>query len=180
MININICTMSGRSNMANKKYHTEEERLEAIKVSKRKYQQKWRECNPEYIKHWREENKEKTRVTIRNYEKNRRSLDPLFKFSHSIRNLINGSFKRKNCKKPLKTEQILGCSIEEFKNYIMSKCPKEVTLENFNRYEYHLDHIIPLVCASSEEEIIKLCHYTNLQPLWCKDNLIKSGKNNIK
>ncbi len=162
--------------MANLKYHTEEERLEAIKTSKRKYQKKWKEANPEYISKWRDQNKERITITGNKYEKQRRQIDPVYKFSRDIRSLINGSFKRKGSKKPIKTEQILGCSINEFKNYIISKCTEGVTLEDFKREGYHIDHIIPLSIANSEEEILKLCHYTNLQPMWCKENLIKSDK----
>jgi hypothetical protein len=168
--------MSGKSNMASKKHHTEEERLEAIKVSKRKYQEKYRKINPDYVKNWIIDNKENIRKTSNQYRINKRKSDLLFKFSCDVRSLIGGSFRRRGCKKPIKTEQILGCSIKEFQNYIISKCPEGTTLENFNMYEYHIDHIIPLSSAKTEEEIIKLCHYTNLQPLWCKDNLMKSNK----
>jgi hypothetical protein len=168
--------MNGRSNMASKKYHTEEERLEAIKSSKRKYQEKYRKRNAEYIKIWISNNKENIRKTSNQYRVNKRKKDPLFKFSCDVRALIGGSFRRRNCKKPMKTEQILGCSIKEFQEYIISKCPEGTTLDNFNMYEYHIDHIIPLSSANSVEEVIKLCHYTNLQPLWCSDNLKKSDK----
>jgi hypothetical protein len=45
-----------------------------------------------------------------------------------------------------------------------------------NRDEWHIDHIIPLSSANSEEELYKLCHYTNLQPLWAEENIKKSNK----
>jgi hypothetical protein len=45
-----------------------------------------------------------------------------------------------------------------------------------NRSEWHLDHIIPLSSAKTEEELYKLCHYTNLQPLWAVENMKKGNK----
>ena len=40
----------------------------------------------------------------------------------------------------------------------------------------HIDHIIPLCTVNTKEEIIKLCHYSNLQLLKAKDNLEKKDK----
>jgi hypothetical protein len=178
MKNISTSIENGGGKMAYKKHHTEEERLDAIRASKRKYQEEYRKRNPEQKNNWRINNIERVREYGNAYDKHRRKIDPVYKFSGDIRSLIGGSFRRKGSKKPIKTEKILGCSIEEFKNYIISKCPEGVTLENFSRYGYHIDHIIPLASANSEEEILKLCHFTNLQPLWCKENLIKSDKLN--
>jgi hypothetical protein len=45
-----------------------------------------------------------------------------------------------------------------------------------NRDKWHIDHIIPLASAKSPEEVEKLCHYTNLQPLWASDNMSKGAK----
>ena len=147
-----------------------------IRASKRKYQKGYRERNPDQKNNWRVNNIEKVREYIRIYEKSKRSIDPVYKFSRDIRSLIGGSFRRKGSIKPFKTEEVLGCSISEFQKYILDKCPIGVTLDDFNRYGYHIDHVIPLASAKSEEEILTLCHYKNLQPLWCKDNLTKSSK----
>ena len=48
--------------------------------------------------------------------------------------------------------------------------------DNYGYYGWHIDHIIPLSFAKTEEETYKLCHYTNLQPLWANDNLTKGKK----
>jgi hypothetical protein len=45
-----------------------------------------------------------------------------------------------------------------------------------NQGQWHLDHIYPISLAKNEQEVIKLNHYTNFQPLWAKDNLTKHNK----
>jgi hypothetical protein len=45
-----------------------------------------------------------------------------------------------------------------------------------NQGKWHIDHIIPLSSGKTEDDIIKLCHYTNLQPLWAIDNMKKGSK----
>ena len=55
--------------------------------------------------------------------------------------------------------------------------------ENYGMYNgdlcfgWDIDHIIPVSSAKTEEEILKLNHYTNLQPLCSKENRdIKKNK----
>jgi hypothetical protein len=150
------------------------------KEKRKKYYQENKEILKEKRKKYIEKNKEKRREYLNEYQKkyifNRRKIDPLFKFRINIRSLIKGSFKRgtNQFTKKAKTETILCCTIEEFINYIQSKFTKGMTLENHG--EWHLDHIIPLATATTEEEIIKLNHYTNFQPLWAEENLSKSDK----
>jgi hypothetical protein len=72
------------------------------------------------------------------------------------------------------TMNLVGCTKKELINHIISKFTTGMCLDNYG--EWHLDHIIPLSLAKNSLELKKLCHYTNLQPLWAKDNLVKSNK----
>lgn len=67
-----------------------------------------------------------------------------------------------------------GCSPEFLKEHLERQFVEGMTWENRN--EWHIDHIIPLSSAKTEDELYELCHYTNLQPLWAEDNLKKSNK----
>jgi hypothetical protein len=136
----------------------------------------WKEIKKENKKKRRENNKEKERVRQYNKWKRRWNEDELFAIKVRLRNLIRNSFRRGGYKKfNTSTEDIVGVNYNEFKNYLESKFIDGMNWDN--RGEWHIDHIIPLSSAKSEEELRKLCHYTNLQPLWEKDNLKKS--NNI-
>ena len=98
------------------------------------------------------------------------------RFKDDVRSLIYNSLHRKDYLKSKTTEEIIGCDLEFFVKYIESKFTDGMCWERIN--EIHIDHIIPLATAKTEEEVIKLCHYTNLQPLWAKDNLSKGSKIN--
>ena len=52
----------------------------------------------------------------------------------------------------------------------------EMNWSNYGKFGWHIDHIIPLDSANTEDEMYKLCHYTNLQPLWWSENLSKGHK----
>ena len=108
------------------------------------------------------------------YQKNKLKSDSLFKLKSSIRNRINSSLKRGGFNKNSKTSEILGCSFEEFKLHLESLFIENMNWDN--QGEWHLDHIIPVSFAKTEEEVIKLNHYTNFQPLWAEDNIKKSNK----
>lgn len=127
-----------------------------------------------YIKN----NKEKVNKFRRENARKRREEDSTFKFKENVKCLIYNSFisNNKGFKKAKRTEEILGCTIEFFTKYILNLCPPNVTLKDFGRFGYHIDHIIPISSAKTEEDVIKLNHYTNLQPLWCTENIRKSNK----
>jgi hypothetical protein len=124
---------------------------------------------------WKELKKEKERV--RQYKKWKKKWDTndLFAMKVRLRNLIRNSFRRKGYTKfNDKTEEIVGVDYDSFKVYLESKFLEGMSWEN--RGKWHIDHIIPLSSSTSKEELIKLCHYTNLQPLWAEDNMSKGDK----
>jgi len=82
--------------------------------------------------------------------------------------------KKEKIKKSNKTFELIGCTPQSLKEHLEKQFVEGMTWNNRN--EWHIDHIIPLSSAKSKEEIYKLCHYTNLQPLWAEDNLKKSNK----
>lgn len=155
------------------------------KENREKYNEtrkKYVENNKDKIRKWgkiyREKNKKLRTERRRKRYKERIQNDPLYKMNLNARRLISSSFKRGaiKFKKSSKTETILGCTLEHFVQYILDKVPENITVNDFGKYGYHMDHIIPISTAKTEDEVIKLCHYTNFQPLWWKDNLEKSNK----
>lgn len=119
--------------------------------------------------------KEKNSIRRKRYYL-RHKDDLFFKIKESFRSLIKDSFRRSGFKKNSKTNEILGCSFEEFKFYLESKFESWMTWENkglYNgelNYGWDIDHIIPISKAKNGDELIKLNHYTNLQPLCSKVN----------
>jgi hypothetical protein len=127
-------------------------------------------------KKYRENNREKISKNKLKYYYYKTKTDHLFKFKNSVRGNITTSFKRGYNGlfiKKYSTETILGCTIEEFKIYIQAQFKKGMSFNNHG--EWHLDHIIPIAIAQSEEDIIKLNHYTNFQPLWAEENIKKGA-----
>jgi hypothetical protein len=73
----------------------------------------------------------------------------------------------------------LGCSIDELKLYLQQLFLPGMTWSNWGNGDgkWNIDHIIPLSYfdLSEVEQFKKACHYTNLQPMWAKDNIKKSN-----
>lgn len=124
------------------------------------------------------EAKEKRRIRARAYLKSRYDSDPVFKLGMNIRARINNAIDRK--KISASTAELIGCTFEELMVYLTPMLQPGMTWENRGLYTWHIDHIVPLDAFDLEDdaEVKKACHYTNLQPLWAKDNLSKNAKVN--
>jgi len=144
-------------------------KLQNPEITKRA-RDKFFEENPNYLKEWVSNNRERSNEIKRKSEK-KRSKDEVYRMTRLIRNTIRSSIKSLNYKKKTKTSIIIGCSIEEFIIHIKSTFTEGMTLENHG--EWHFDHIKPISMAKTYEEAIELNHYTNFQALWALDNLKK-------
>ena len=129
----------------------------------------------EYAKDWREKNKDYLNEKNREYIKKRKENDPLFKLTCSIRTLITQSFKGQFTTKAKKTIEILGCDFETFKEHIETQFTDDMNWDNYASY-WQLDHKTPISWSECEEDVYKLNHYTNFQPLFWKDNISKGNR----
>lgn len=157
-----------------KKYKNENKEKVLISYSE------YRSNNKEKLKisriKYREENKEKISKYRTYYSDKRRKECNIVKMSENIRRRINHILRNKNFYKKNKTFDIVGCNPEFLKEYLEKQFREGMSWENYGLFGWHIDHIIPLSLAKTEEELYKLCHYTNLQPLWAEENLKKNNK----
>jgi len=120
----------------------------------------------------KEEVKEKRRIR----ENKRRKQDFYWKLKCNLKRRLRESLNRKKYSKNCRTFDIIGISYDGYLKYIESKFYNNMNWHNKDKW--HIDHIIPLKAAKTEFEVIALNHYTNLQPLWAKDNLTKKDSYN--
>lgn len=159
----------------------------------REYRKKNPDVNKRNTKLYRKRHPERAKISTKKYKSNnqdkikeyskkykprknqlqiiKRKTDPLFRLKSTMRIAILKAFDRINTKKNNKTVQILGCNYKELKYYIESLWEPWMSWENHGLYNgtaeygWDIDHIIPLKTAITVEDVIRLSHYTNLQPL---------------
>lgn len=151
-----------RNKEKRRQYTKEYEKQNPDKLKKNRLQtKKWLKDRPYYMNDWY---KEKLSTNID------------YKIIHNLRERLRVALQ--NNSKGTKTKDMLGCSVEEFKQYLESKFTEGMNWGNYGRKGWHIDHIKPCISFDmSDPEQQKQCfHYTNLQPLWWKDNLKKHSK----
>jgi hypothetical protein len=144
------------------------------KMRLRAKDKRYRDKNKEKIKKYQQDNNQKLRSYMKEYRKERYGKDIQFRISTILRSRLGKSIK--DDFKIGSAIKDLGCSITELKSYLESKFLSGMTWHNYGLDGWHIDHIKPLSAfnLSDRKQILEACHYTNLQPLWAKDNLSKS------
>lgn len=173
--------------------HKEEKRLytETHKEEKKVYDKRRRETNREARalekKIYRESHLDHYRVYGKNYyathklqrqiyKKYRWDNDPFYRLAELTRSRLVKVLRAGGYRKTSKTTAMLGCSWEELRAHLEKQFWPGMSWANLG--DWQLDHKIPLASAKTEPELLNLCHYNNIQPLWADDNCIKSDRCN--
>ena len=145
-------------------------------VCRAAYRKRWYAANSDYNKQYYQNNKEKSKESTKCRRAERQKEDPSFKLAVVLRKRLLRAIKT-NAKAGSAVKD-LGCSVNDLKSYLESKFQPGMTWGNWGNDGWHLDHIKPL-CKFDLTNIVQFkeaCHYTNLQPLWKSDHLIKTKK----
>lgn len=155
------------------------------------YKKEWYAANKDYVKRkskeYQEAHKEQIAEKHKEYYENnkaaifekrndKRANDAMFRLQENARGMIRGSFNRMGTRKSGRTFEIIGMCGKDFTEYLIQTY-KDMYGQEWDGVEsVHIDHIIPLATAKTEEDIFRLCHYTNLQLLKATDNLRKNDR----
>jgi len=104
----------------------------------------------------------------------RRARNPIVRLANSMRRSIR-RYLDAGQKGEMSSFEIIGCSKDDLRKHLESKFRDGMTWQNYGNH-WHIDHIVPLISAKSPEEVKRLCHWTNLQPLTAFDNISKGSK----
>ena len=121
------------------------------------------------------EYKAKNKAKILEYARRRKRTNLAVRIVGNLRSRIKNVLIRGS--KTFHTIEVLGCTAQELKHHLESQFQDGMSWENYGKFGWHIDHIRP--CASfdlTDPEQQKQCfHYSNLQPLWWRDNLSKGS-----
>lgn len=104
----------------------------------------------------------------------RRASNPIVRMANSMRRSIR-RYLDAGQKGEMSSFEIIGCSKDDLRKHLESKFKNGMTWGNYGKY-WHIDHIVPLISARTADDVKRLCHWTNLQPLTAFDNISKGAK----
>jgi hypothetical protein len=152
----------GGKKLADKKWITKNK--ERISNYHKNWQKKNRDYLNNYHKEWRSGN-EKYLLSKREYEKERKANDPIYKLVANLRTAVYTNLKERGVVKYKSTMQLLGYTVEELVAHLEKQFTPGMVWENYG--VWHVDHIRPLASGNeSLEEVMALWRLENLQPLW--------------
>jgi len=164
---------------------SERGRTPKARVTQKKYREKTKNKAASYIKEYRILKADQIRETVRLYQKRRRSSDPSFKLADNLRNRIWKVLKNPHSRAGSHVRD-LGCDIKELVKRLESMfydshlTGQKMTWDNYGQGpgKWQVDHkeALCLFDLTDREQFLKACHFTNLQPLWHEDHVLKTVK----
>ena len=155
------------------------------KICSDQHNKQWRSEHPEEIRLWHKqhhiEHREernlkgkqwysfpKNKKNKKEYQRNRVKTNPEFKIIRNARSRNKHAFESRGFKKPNSTIELLGCTALEFQTHIISLFKPGMTKENNGKRKWQQHHIVSFssVDLKDPEQIKKVCHYTNIVPMW--------------
>ena len=175
----------------------------------REKKERWRKENQfrynEWSKKYAKRNPEKRKASIKKYDETHKKQkqeyaknhlavhnesckkynakshsDPVLKMKFRMRSLLYVAFKNSNTVKSKRTEEIIGLPSEEFCTYLLETFRNIYGRDWDGKEEVNIDHIIPISTAKTEEDVVRLNHYSNLRLITKEDNLKKGTKTNYQ
>lgn len=119
---------------------------------------------------------ESRKIASKKAKKKWKNSNSINKLKDNLRTRVYLILKKKKFPKKGKFLEYIGCDYITLVQHIERQFTENMCWENYGIRGWHIDHIIPLSSAKSSEELYLLCHYTNLQPLWARDNYSKKDK----
>jgi hypothetical protein len=167
---------SEKGKLNSKKYRKEYETRDSVKLRRKQYRSSPRGKLAANRRQARYRQSEASKQYRRAYERSKERTDIQFKLGKRLRVRLYNAI-RKNLKTGSAVRD-LGCTLDQLKTHLESLFQPGMTWDNWGKYGWHIDHIIPLSAFNlmDREQLLKACHYTNLQPLWAFDNLSKKDK----
>ena len=148
--------------------------------NKEYWQEKKAECNKNWIARNKDSWSAKRKTDAYHKKENDRkreryASDQSYRAMAKLRAAMYQAFKLQGIRKHSRSQTLLGTPINEVRAYL-----EKMFVGDMNWDNVHIDHIRP--CASFDlsrlEDARECFHYTNLQPLFAKDNLQKSSRYN--
>jgi len=178
----NYCKINKEKINARSKKHYQEHK-EEYQENHKEYYETHKEEHSKKAKEYYLKNKNKIKVQHRDYYQNnkdkivkqrnqRLKVDFKFRIRKNLNRRLHHALKGEI--KSISVTKLIGCSLKFLKNHLEFQFKSGMSWSNYGKW--HVDHIRP--CAkfdlSKSEEQCKCFHYTNLQPLWARDNLSKN------
>lgn len=168
---LNRSLLRQRKNKEQKRLY-DQARFQKNKIKMQAQSKIWAEKNPLKTKEIKRANRIKYKKERLVYHYTKLKTDIQYRLRCTLRARFSKLRKAGSC------IQDLGCTVQELRCYLESKFKPGMTWDNWGVRGWHIDHIKPLAFfdLTKREEFLVATHFSNLQPLWSQENLIKGAK----